>query len=70
MCQRLRLDQERRSGLLRVSPIRSDCFAYLSNCFTDATNPQQIRIRREYFRAIKWNPLTCAYRPCVLCMTE
>src|SRR5882757_5225382 len=36
------------------------------NIYIYPTNRRQNRVRREYFRAIKWNPLTCAYRPCVL----
>jgi len=36
------------------------------NLYTDPTNRRQNRVRREYFRAIKRNPLTCAYRACVL----
>jgi hypothetical protein len=42
MCQLLLLEQERRYGLLRLSPSRSGCFAYLSDCFIDNTNPQRL----------------------------
>src|SRR5258708_5961895 len=48
------------AGLYRVAS------TLLSKSFTSHTNGRQNRVRREYFRAIKWNPLTCAYSPCVL----
>src|SRR5471030_1703401 len=34
--------------------------------YTYPTNGRHSRVRGEYFRAIKRNPLTCAYSPCVL----
>src|SRR5258708_34710407 len=42
----------------------------LSKTLTHHTNGRQNRVRREYFRAIKWNPLTCGYSPCVLCISR